>query len=186
MAFQRTDPKLAVCIYPPAPQLAVRIDRQGIILPTGNGTLLLGAFLGFKELFQAGITKKIPKIVAVQAANCAPLFVAFTNNDSENIKKTFAATVAEGIAIADPVRQDEILRCVKECDGCFVAVTENEIAMALQLMLDKGYLIEPTAAAAIAGAEKYLASSGTDEQIISVITGHGLKAPDKVRSIIKD
>jgi threonine synthase len=157
-----------------------------LILPVGNGTLLLGAFIGFKELFQAGLIKKIPKIVGVQAANCAPLYKDFTTNSSVKEKNTFMTSIAEGIAIAEPVRRGEILRCVKESSGLFLTVTEKEICTALRHMLEKGYMIEPTAAAAIAGAEKYLASSETGEQVVSVITGHGLKAPDKIRAVMKD
>lgn len=50
---------------------------DSIILPVGNGTLLLGAYIGFSELLKAGIIHEIPKIIGVQSSNCAPLYEAF-------------------------------------------------------------------------------------------------------------
>ena len=55
-----------------------------IIVPVGNGTLLLGVDIGFRELRQAGITDKLPKIIGVQAAHCAPLFKAFAGGLKES------------------------------------------------------------------------------------------------------
>src|SRR4030042_202943 len=46
---------------------------DALVLPVGHGTLLLGAYIGFRELKEAGIVKKIPKIVGVQSAACDPL-----------------------------------------------------------------------------------------------------------------
>jgi threonine synthase len=48
-----------------------------LVLPAGNGTLLLGAFVGFEELRRAGIVDHMPRLIAVQAAACAPLADAF-------------------------------------------------------------------------------------------------------------
>jgi len=48
-----------------------------LILPVGHGTLLLGAYLGFKELKETGMVNRIPKIVGVQSTACAPLYQAF-------------------------------------------------------------------------------------------------------------
>ncbi len=48
-----------------------------LILPVGHGTLFLGAYLGFKELKEAGLVKRVPKLVAVQSVSCAPLYKAF-------------------------------------------------------------------------------------------------------------
>ena len=52
-------------------------------------------------------------------------------------------------------------------------------------MAKKGYYIEPTSAAAIAGASKYLAKS-KDEVVVSVFTGHGLKSTEKMLKIVAE
>ena len=61
----------------------------------------------------------------------------------------------------------------------------DEIIEALKYDSKKGFYIEPTAAATIAGLEKYLIRSQPDEQIISAFTGHGLKATEKILKIIE-
>ncbi len=43
-----------------------------------------------------------------------------------------------------------------------------------------GFYIEPTAAAAIAGAGRYARQTDPNELIVSVFTGHGLKATEKM------
>ena len=48
-----------------------------LVLPIGHGTLFLGTTLGFKELKEAGMIKRIPKMVGIQSASCAPLYQAF-------------------------------------------------------------------------------------------------------------
>ena len=48
-----------------------------LVLPIGHGTLFLGAYIGFKELKEAGMIKRIPRLVGVQSASCAPLYRAF-------------------------------------------------------------------------------------------------------------
>jgi threonine synthase len=149
-----------------------------MILPVGNGTLLLGAYIGFSELKTAKIIKTIPRIIAVQAANCAPLARAFKENGSHIPSIKSKKTIAEGIAIAAPIRGKQILEAVKDTNGDFIAVTEDEIKQALQEICRKGFYIEPTSAAAIAGIKRYLqkAPQTGDEVIVSVFTGHGLKA----------
>lgn len=155
-----------------------------IILPAGNGTLFLGAYLGFKELLKAGIIDTIPKMIAVQAVNCAPLYKSYKNKlNKPSIIESVANTLAEGIAIAKPVRGSQILEAVKETNGEVLAVIENDIERNLYSMMKQGYYIEPTSAAVIAGAVKYQKENRdiTENKIIvTVFTGHGLKGTDKL------
>lgn len=152
-----------------------------VILPVGNGTLLLGAYIGFNELLRAGIIDKTPKITGVQAAHCAPLCGAFKDglHDIGPIKKK--ETLAEGIAIAAPVRGKQILKAIEESKGDMVAINEAEIISALIEMGRKGFYIEPTSAVTVAGVKRYLEQNNPpeDEIIVSVFTGHGLKSPMK-------
>lgn len=149
-----------------------------VVLPVGNGTLLLGAYIGFNELREAGLINTVPRIIAVQAANCAPLYHAFKESLKEIRAIKSQKTKAEGIAIAAPVRGKQILQAVKNTGGDFIAVTETEITAALKDMGAKGFYIEPTAAAAIAGITKYLHRPAADnnELIVTAFTGHGLKS----------
>ncbi len=148
-----------------------------VILPVGNGTLLLGAWMGFNELKTANIIAKIPMLIGVQSANCAPLYRAFKENLQEVPAIQGEKTIAEGIAIASPIRGKQILEAVRNSGGDFIAVTEAEIKEALLEMCSKGYYIEPTSASTIAGIKKYVrqCTDNKEKLIVSVFTGHGLK-----------
>jgi len=151
-----------------------------LVLPVGHGTLLLGAYIGFKELKDAEKVERIPRLVGIQSAACAPLYQAFKKGWrlTKPIKKK--ETVAEGIAIVNPVRGRQILEAIRETGGEILAVTEREIWDALKEMGRKGYFIEPTSAATIAGLKKYLNQRKKKEIIVSTLTGMGLKSTEKM------
>jgi threonine synthase len=151
-----------------------------LVLPMGHGTLFLGAYLGFKELKEAGMIKRIPRLVGVQSAFCAPLYQAFKRGWRETRPVENKETVAEGIAIAEPVRGRQILEAIQGTDGEILVVTEKEIRMALKEMGRKGHFIEPTSAATIAGLKKYLRKKRGRETIVSTLTGTGLKSVGKM------
>jgi len=153
-----------------------------VILPVGNGTLLLGAYIGFVELKEAGITVDLPRIIAVQTENCSPLAHAFERNMRDVPLVPTSKTIAEGIAIATPLRGRQLLEAVRTSGGSFITVNEKEIVTALKEMRKKGFYIEPTSAATIAGVYKYLDrpdSIKENQLIVSVFTGHGLKSGGK-------
>jgi len=157
-----------------------------VILPVGHGTLLLGAAIGFNDLLGAGIIGKMPRLIGVQSENSAPLVRAFKENlgDIPIINKR--ATIAEGIAIALPTRGRQILAAVRKSNGDFFAVSDNEIKKALRLICRKGYYIEPTSAAAVAGVMRYLPEMRPGEVVVSVFTGHGLKTTGKMLNMLKE
>lgn len=140
-----------------------------IIVPVGNGTLLLGIYKGFQDLIQANEISKMPKIIAVQAANCAPLLY----KDLSRFKKL--PTIAEGIAIAEPIRRNQILEAVKDTDGYFVSVTEDEINQGVIDAGNTGYIIEPTSGTVLAALKKVVYTFEPNEVVVIVLTGHGLK-----------
>ena len=150
-----------------------------IVLPVGHGTLFLGTYIGFKELKEAGMVKRIPRLVAVQSASCAPLYQAFKRGWKETKPIEKKETMAEGIAIAEPVRGKQILEAIRETDGEVLTVTEKEIEAAMKEMGMKGHFIEPTSAATIAGLKKYLKHI-KKEIVVSTLTGMGLKAAGKM------
>jgi threonine synthase len=160
-----------------------QMDRRApdtLVLPIGHGTLFLGAYIGFKELKAAGMIKRIPKMVGIQSISCAPLYQAFKKGwrESRGIEKK--GTIAEGIAIAEPVRGRQILEAIRETNGEILVVKEKEIGKALKEMGQKGHFIEPTSAATIAGLKKYLRKKRRRETVVSTLTGMGLKSAGKM------
>jgi threonine synthase len=159
-----------------------------VILAAGNGSLLLGTYIGFNELRNAGIIDKIPRLIGVQAKNCAPLVKGFKENSTEISGIQKKKTIAEGIAVATPIRGKQILDAVRQTGGDMMAVSETEIKQSLKEMCAKGHYIEPTSAAVIAGVNKYIFNhreqkSTANEVIVTVFTGHGLKAGGKMLAI---
>ncbi len=153
------------------------------ILPVGNGTLLLGAYLGFRELERAGIIRKAPRLVAVQSESCAPLAQAWAQNLVQIPAVVKKDTLAEGIAIAAPIRGSQIVAAVRQTGGEFITVSDGEIKASLAALSRQGFYIEPTAAATAAGVEKYLSGHKQKELVVSVFNGHGLKATEKMSTL---
>jgi threonine synthase len=157
-----------------------------VILPVGNGTLFLGAYIGFGELLKNNIIETLPKLVGVQAANCSPLYKAFKSGSTEVQQIKTKKTIADGIEIAEPARGNQILKAVKKVKGEILAVKETEIKKSLIEITKLGHTIEPTAAATTAGITQYLEKydPSSDEVIVSAFTGHGSNAEEKIKKII--
>ncbi|NQW23385.1 MAG: threonine synthase [SAR202 cluster bacterium] len=147
-----------------------------VVFPVGNGSLLIGAFQGFRELQASGIIDKIPRLHAVQARNVMPLVAAF-NNETWSLADA-TKTVAGGISVAAPSRQWQILEILRLTAGSAVAVDESSILrMQRDLAEQEGIFAEPTSAAAFAGLEE-LASQGVIQEsdtVLVPVTGFGLK-----------
>ncbi|GAA0986733.1 pyridoxal-phosphate dependent enzyme [Acrocarpospora macrocephala] len=150
-----------------------------LVLPAGNGTLVLGAHRGFAELRAAALIDRVPRIVAVQAERCAPLAAAWAAGLDEPGPVRPGRTLAEGIAIADPARGSRILAAVRDTGGAFVTVGEDEIAAASAALAARGLWVEPTGAVSYAavrrlrGAESPLLTGGP---VVAPLCGSGLKA----------
>jgi threonine synthase len=151
--------------YEVVDQLGRAPDR--VIIPTGNGTLLIGVWIGFNDLMRVGRIDRIPELIAVQAENCAPLDAAW--HDTEF---TTAPTRAEGIAIAEPARKDQMLDIIRRSKGRIITVSEEAIDTAWSDAISRGWFIEPTSAAALAAVSE-LETVGI---AVIPLTGHGLKS----------
>ncbi|MGB9628943.1 MAG: threonine synthase [Thermodesulfobacteriota bacterium] len=147
-----------------------------LVLPVGHGTLFLGTYIGFKELKKAGMVERIPRLIGIQSKACAPIYQAFKKGAEEPLPIKKKETMAEGIAISNPVRGRQILEAIKETDGEILTVTEREIEIASKEMGRRGHFIEPTSAATVAGLKKYLKRGIRGEKVVSTLTGIGLKS----------
>ncbi|MET8248170.1 pyridoxal-phosphate dependent enzyme [Streptomyces sp. NPDC005202] len=116
-----------------------------LVMPVGNGTLLLGAALAIAELYAAGLLDRRPALWAVQAAAVAPLARAWEEG-AEALTEAVpvAPTYAEGIAIPRPPRARQILRAVRDSGGTFLTVTEDQIRHAQLDLASRGLYVEST------------------------------------------
>ena len=137
-----------------------------IFVPAGNGTMLIGAYIGFKEL---GF---LPRIVAVQSENCCPVYNKFYDLPEAEPKPT----VAEGIAIASPPRMDEMIAAVKESGGNVMTVSDDEIRAANEMLGKMGIYVEDTSAVVVAAARRYFKNGINNmRKVVLPLTGSGLK-----------
>ncbi|GHG86855.1 threonine synthase [Streptomyces gardneri] len=119
-----------------------------IVVPVGNGTLLLGAALALDELRRQGLTDTRPALVAVQAEAVSPLAAAFhAGADDITAPAPARPTLAEGIAVPAPPRARQILRAVRETGGTFLTVTDDQIRTAQRDLAKRGLFVEATGVA---------------------------------------
>ncbi|HET7052140.1 MAG TPA: pyridoxal-phosphate dependent enzyme [Solirubrobacteraceae bacterium] len=164
---------------------------EALIVPVGNGTLLLGAARGFRELHAAGLIDREPALIAVQSERCPPLARAWANGATEPAPVEARDTVAEGIAIPRPPRGAQILAAVRASGGCIVEVAEDAVAPAQAELAGRGLFVEPTAAltwAAALLARELLADVATpgdgwararelaSDNVVVPLCGSGLKS----------
>ncbi|MFI5338990.1 MAG: pyridoxal-phosphate dependent enzyme [Candidatus Methylomirabilales bacterium] len=163
-------------------QLGFRAPGQ-VILPVGHGTLYLGAYLGFRDLLQAGEISRLPRLIGVQAESCAPITAAWRGQPAP----APGITIAEGIRIAAPDRAEAILQACRDSRGEFLTVSEEEIMLTLFQLGRAGLYVEPTAAVAPAGALRLAAAGGlpAGECTVIPLTGSGLKAGTTIAELLK-
>ena len=142
-----------------------------LVLPAGNGTYVLGCALATDELLRLGLIDQRPRIVAVQAAACAPLAAAFAAGADAAAPVTNTGTAADGIAIAAPPRARQVLAAVRRSGGSFVTVDEGQIAAAHAWLAGKGWPVEPTAAATVAGWRAVAAERELDGTTVLPLCG---------------
>ena len=166
-------------------QLEERVP-DWVLVPVGAGPLLAAIHKGFEELGVSG-----PRMVAVQAAGCAPVVRAFEAGAKE-VREWEHSVETAASSIADPLRgypEDgtRTLSVVRESGGEAVAVSEEETRKAtIDLARSEGLLVEPGAAVAVA-AHRKLADQGSireGETAVIVLTGHGLKDPAAMHAAI--
>ncbi|MEU8539193.1 threonine synthase [Streptomyces sp. NPDC048717] len=119
-----------------------------VVVPVGNGTLLLGVALAIEELYGHGLVDRRPALVAVQAEAVSPLAAAF-HAGADDLPEPAAVrpTLAEGIAIPNPPRAAQILRAVRATGGTFLTVTEEQLRSAQLDLARRGLYVEPTGVA---------------------------------------
>jgi threonine synthase len=145
-----------------------------VIVPCGQGNLLLGTGLGFDALKHAGLINRLPQLIGVQAMACAPLWAAFHYGAQGLNLVSEGETVAEGVRIKIPIRGDQVLNAVEKSGGGFLAVEETAILPGRDELAGLGFYVEPTSAI-VWDALKQIHES-LPEPVVIILTGSGYKA----------
>ena len=170
-------------------ELAYQLDWElpdAIFYPTGGGTGLIGMWKAFDEMEKLGwIGAKRPKMIAVQAAGCAPIVKAYEAGNTHAEEWMDARTLAAGIRVPKAIGDFLILNAVRESGGFAIAVEDGDIERARTLAGTRdGLLLCPEGAATLAAAEKAVADGRLerDARVVLFNCGTGLKYPLPDRS----
>lgn len=144
-----------------------------VVIPVGQGGLLLGAWRGFKALLKAGLLQKMPALVGVQTLACAPLWALSAYGPAGLQWVSECATLAEGIRVRYPVRGDAVIRAVEESGGMITAVDEEDILVGRDELAHQGLYVENTSAVVWKAIQ--MVRGKVPEPIVAVLTGSGLK-----------
>jgi threonine synthase len=145
-----------------------------VIMPVGQGTLLLGAYRGFRALVDAGVIDSVPRMVAVQARACAPLWAVFTAGTAGLGWVSEGDTFAEGIRILNPLRGDAVLTAIEESGGKVVVVDEDEILVGRNALSRLGLYVEPTSAVIWPALQARWGE--LPDPVVTILTGTGFKS----------
>lgn len=150
-----------------------------VAVSVGDGCTIAGVYKGFYDMYSAGLTDKIPRLISVQAEGCCPINTAVISSQpwSPQEENTFADSIAVGV----PRNADKAIKAIVDSDGICVNVSDDEIRAAQKyLAKNAGVFAEPAGATATAGLMK-LSREGklsADSVIVSIATGNGLKDID--------
>jgi threonine synthase len=148
-----------------------------VIVPVGHGGLLVGVYRGFDALLRAGAISAPPRMIGVQAQACAPVWAAYKSGGPGLSLVQEGETRAEGIRVRFPVRGDAVLGAVEATGGTIIAVTEEELLRAWDVLGRAGFNVEPTSAVVWTAATLLL--EDLPDPTVAILTGSGFKAlPD--------
>lgn len=160
-----------------------------ILYPAGGGTGLIGIWKAFKEMQQLGwlpADAKLPRMVAVQAANCRPLVETFYGRQANAQQYVGKPTIANGLAVPRPIGEQLMLQTLRESGGTAISITEAEMLTGLQeLGAREGLFVAPEGAAVWMAARKLVdtGSISPDEKILLLNTGSGQKYMENLPSL---
>jgi threonine synthase len=151
-------------------------------IPVGNAGNITAYWAGYKQYHEVGRSTRRPKMLGFQAAGAAPIVKGEPVEDPQ--------TIATAIKIGNPASWEKAVAARDESGGLIDTVTDEEILDAYKLMASvEGVFCEPASAASVAGVAKLCrqgyfakeigAGAPADASVVCIVTGHGLKDPDR-------
>lgn len=161
-------------------EIAEQLDWQTpdyVIVSVGDGCILGGVYKGFYDLYSVGWIDKIPKLIGVQADGSSYLYNAYKNNEDIATKAgTPSNTCADSISCQIPKDRYKAVEAIRKSDGFFTLVTDDEILEALyRVATEQGLFVEPSSAASFAAYYKLHDQFETNQSVVIIATGSGLK-----------
>ncbi|MCX6512104.1 MAG: threonine synthase [Actinobacteria bacterium] len=139
-------------------------------IPVGNAGNITAYWKGYLEYKELGRSTKTPQMLGFQAAGAAPIVLGHPVERPE--------TIATAIRIGKPASWEPAVAAAKDSGGSIKAVTDEEILEAYRFLAqEESVFCEPASAASVAGLIKYGVPKGS--RVVCMLTGHGLKDPDR-------
>lgn len=157
-----------------------------IVLPVGNAGNMTALWKGLLELKALDLADKLPRLIGVQAEGASPIANAFRSGLDHVEPIARPETIATAIRIGSPVNWKRALVAARNSGGLIETVTDREILEAQRALASReGIFIEPASASTVAGVGKLVEESviSTDEEVVCIATGSGLKDQEAVMSL---
>ncbi|TME29035.1 MAG: pyridoxal-phosphate dependent enzyme, partial [Chloroflexi bacterium] len=154
---------------------------EALFIPVGNAGNITAYWKGFVEAARTGLARRRPRMYGYQAEGAAPLVSGKPVAQPE--------TVATAIRVGNPASWKGAVAARDESGGAIDAVSDDEILEAYSFLARcEGVFAEPASAAAIAGLRKRVRANalGGAKRVVCVLTGNGMKDPDRARSLAGD
>ena len=159
---------------------------DAVIVPVGDGVIIAGVSKAFGDLQSAGVISRVPRLIAVQAESSDAIHRFVTTglySDARN-----PVTIADSISVSVPSNARLARIAIMDSGGCSLTVTDQEILEGQRLLAEKaGIFAEPAASATAAALSKLRDSGalGPRDQVVLLVTGHGLKDIDSAMKCIR-
>lgn len=146
-----------------------------VVVSVGDGCTIAGICKGLSRMHCLGISDRLPRVLGVQARGVEPIKYAYEHGSLPT--SPHGSTVADSINVPVPRNWKKAVTGVRECNGQFNAVSDDQILNAIQLAGKHGVFSEPAAAASLAGLLQAVDDSiiRPGESVLVLSTGSGLK-----------
>lgn len=161
---------------------------EKIVVGVGTGSHISMMWKGFKELKRLGWVKNLPTLIGVQSQAVNPITKMFHSRSENSSQNTHEETIAKDLAFLHPPLGEKAIKSVKESDGTFMSVSDEEILTGVQILAEnEGLLSEPAGAVPVAATQKLLREGliRANETVVMVITGAGLKDHRTMRTLVE-
>ena len=159
-----------------------------VVVPIGSGSQLTKVAKGFAELYKVGLLDEEPsvRVSGAQAEGCSPVATAFAEG-TDAIRPVKPNTIAKSLAIGNPADGWYALDTIRSSGGACAAVTDAEVLDSIRLLARTEGIFAETAGGVTVATLAKLAGQGvirSDERVVAMITGHGLKTVEALTDVV--
>lgn len=163
-------------------------DRPvNVFVSVGDGNIISGIHKGFKDLFELGWLKTMPRIFGIQSEKSAAIANAYFAG-TEKITPVAATTIADSISVDMPSDGVRAVRAATETGGAYITIADEEIYKGIAELGRYGIFVEPAGSTAYVGLLKAISEGkiGADDPVVVVSTGSGLKDIRAAMAAVKE